>query len=55
MAICVYDITKKSSFNSLKNWVDELRSKGPEKILIAIVGNKIDRSDEEQVSYNDAK
>lgn len=29
IALCVYDITKKESFGVLKNWVDELKNKGP--------------------------
>lgn len=29
IALCVYDITKKESFGVLKNWVEELKNKGP--------------------------
>lgn len=42
--------------------MEELKSKGPPNIgtssnhvVIAVVGNKIDRADDEQVAYNDAK
>ncbi|MCL4118187.1 UNVERIFIED_CONTAM: hypothetical protein GTU68_022919 [Idotea baltica] len=31
----------------MKSWVDELRANGPEDIIMAIVGNKIDRYDDE--------
>lgn len=55
MALCVYDITNKDSLRVLKNWVEELKSKGPADILLAIVGNKIDRADDEQVSYEEVK
>lgn len=41
-AIVVYDITRASSFNTLKHWVDELKTKGPKDIAIAIAGNKAD-------------
>ena len=41
-AIVVYDITRASTFRTLKNWVDELKSKGPKDIAIAIAGNKAD-------------
>ena len=41
-AIIVYDITKTSSFNTLKNWVRELQQLGPENIVIAVCGNKAD-------------
>ena len=29
VALCVYDITSKDSFQVMKNWVEELNSKGP--------------------------
>lgn len=41
-AIVVYDITRASTFRTLKNWVDELKAKGPKDIAIAIAGNKSD-------------
>ncbi|MEY2798808.1 MAG: hypothetical protein RIS22_1074 [Actinomycetota bacterium] len=41
-AIIVYDITRANTFDVLKNWVEELRSKGPKDIAIAIAGNKAD-------------
>lgn len=44
-AIIVYDITKASSFNTLKNWVRELQQLGPENIVIAVCGNKADLED----------
>ena len=48
-AIIVYDITRASSFKTLKNWVDELKSKGPKDIAIAIAGNKADLEDQREV------
>ena len=44
-AILVYDITRASTFKTLQNWVDELRSKGPKDIALAIAGNKSDLED----------
>eukprot|EP00128_Syssomonas_multiformis_P010200 Colp12_sorted_trinity150504_noHs@1162 len=41
-AIVVYDITRASSFKTLKHWVEELKAKGPKDIAIAIAGNKAD-------------
>jgi len=41
-AIIVYDITRADTFNTLKNWVEELKSKGPKDVAIAIAGNKAD-------------
>jgi Ras-related protein Rab-22 len=48
-AIIVYDITRAASFKTLKNWVDELKSKGPKDIAIAIAGNKADLEDQREV------
>lgn len=39
----------------MKTWIDELKSNGPSDIILAIVGNKIDKCEDEEVSYADAK
>ncbi|KAF0699261.1 Aste57867_10161 [Aphanomyces stellatus] len=44
-AIVVYDITRKQSLVTLKNWVKELKQLGPDNIVIAIAGNKSDLDD----------
>jgi Ras-related protein Rab-22 len=44
-AIIVYDITRASSFGTLKAWVRELQQLGPENIVIAVCGNKSDLED----------
>lgn len=50
------------SFEVMKRWVDELKENGPKDIgnfvliiVLAVVGNKIDRYDEEEVEYQLAK
>jgi len=35
----------------MQTWVDELKSNGPQDIILAIVGNKIDKYDDEEVTY----
>ena len=32
VALCVYDITSMNSFRVLKDWVEELKHKGPKNI-----------------------
>ncbi|ETE67820.1 Ras-related protein Rab-31, partial [Ophiophagus hannah] len=54
-AVIVYDITKQDSFHILKKWVKELKERGPENIVMAIVGNKCDLSDIREVPMKDAK
>ncbi|CAM9786397.1 unnamed protein product [Choristocarpus tenellus] len=41
-AIVVYDITKAHSFETLKDWINELQAQGPKDMAIAIAGNKKD-------------
>ncbi|EGR30930.1 ras oncogene family protein, putative [Ichthyophthirius multifiliis] len=54
-ALIVYDITNKQSFQVLQNWVNELNQNGPPNIVIAVVGNKVDLIEKEEVKYEDAK
>eukprot|EP00939_MAST-03C_sp_MAST-3C-sp1_P003862 g3862.t1 len=48
-AIIVYDITRKTSFDKLKDWVHELQNYGPRDIVIIIVGNKVDLEERREV------
>jgi small GTP-binding protein len=54
-AILVYDITRSSTFKTLQNWVEELKSKGPKDIAIAIAGNKADLEDSREVERSVAQ
>lgn len=38
----VFDVTNNSSFTQAKTWINELKTVGPENVLIILVGNKID-------------
>jgi small GTP-binding protein len=55
-AILVYDCTDATSFESVKYWVDELRSKGPPNVSIVVAANKSDQPPEKkQVDSGQAK
>mmetsp|Transcript_20119 Transcript_20119/g.33937 ORF Transcript_20119/g.33937 Transcript_20119/m.33937 type:complete len:199 (+) Transcript_20119:89-685(+) len=54
-AIVVYDITKRKTFETLQQWVSELRTQGPENIVLAIAGNKSDLESERQVPLSEAQ
>jgi len=41
-AILVFDVTKLSSFNDMKSWVEELQRNSEGQIVICILGNKTD-------------
>lgn len=44
LLLIVYPLYQ-DSFQTLKNWVKELRQHGPPNIVVAIAGNKCDLSD----------
>jgi len=41
-AFLVYDITKKDTFKSIANWLEECKSQSPKTISMVLVGNKVD-------------
>ena len=56
VAILVYDITRKDSFEELKNyWYIEVRDNSPKDVIIAIAANKSDLYEFEEVSNDDLK
>ena len=52
-AIIVYDITQKDSFEGAKNWLDEIKMKGPEHCEIILVGNKLDLEEYRDIDKNE--
>ena len=56
IGILVYDIRRKESFESIKNyWVDQMKESGEENMIIGIAGNKCDLFTEEKVSEDEVK
>ena len=56
ICIMVYDITNKTSFDSLKEyWYDAVKKDASENIIFHVAGNKIDLFEDEQVERNDVK
>ena len=56
MAVLVYDITHRESFDNMKNeWLQELRDHSGPDIVLAIAGNKSDKYDEEAVPEQEAR
>jgi len=52
-ALIVYDITKKSSFEHLKNWIENVRECSTKNIKIILIGNKTDLEEKREVSYQE--
>ena len=56
VAILVYDITRKESFEELKNyWYNQIKQCASPNIVIGIAANKCDLYDNEQVSEDEAR
>jgi Ras-related protein Rab-5C len=55
VAVLVYDITKRSTFDGMKVWLHELKEKAPTNILTIIAANKSDLVEAEQVEFAEAK
>ncbi len=56
IGILVYDIRRKESFSSIKDfWYDQLKVSGEENIIFGIAGNKCDLFNEEQVNETEVR
>ena len=56
MAILVYDITRKESYDSVKNWwYKDIKEHGDPDIVIGIAGNKSDLYEDEEVPEQEAR
>ena len=56
VAILVYDITRKESFEELKNyWYNEIKDNSPNNCIVSIAANKYDLYNEEKVSEDEAR
>jgi small GTP-binding protein len=53
--ILVYDITDAQSFERAKNWVDVLFESSNGKMIIALIGNKVDMEDRRVVSKKEGQ
>ena len=53
--LLLFDVTKKSSFNACKNYLEEVRNNSDKKCVIYLVGNKIDLKDQRQITKEEAE
>lgn len=54
-AVVVYDITNRTSFQSITKWIEDVISERHQQALIIIVGNKTDLNDKRQVSTEEGE
>ena len=52
--LLLFDITKRSSFISCKNYLEEIRVNSDKNCVIYLVGNKIDLKNHREITYDEA-
>jgi len=56
VAVLVYDITRRESFDKIKNfWIKEIKENAPSDIILALAGNKSDNYENEVVNLAEGK
>lgn len=55
VAVVCYDITNRKSFESLADWVSDVRMERGDDVIVVIVGNKLDLSSKRQVNAEEAE
>eukprot|EP00727_Mastigamoeba_balamuthi_P008550 m51a1_g4317 putative ras-related protein rabh1b-like (213) ;mRNA; f:53358-54316 len=55
VAVVVYDITSKVSFESIDKWVADVRAERGSEAVVVLVGNKTDLADKRQVSFEEGE
>ena len=51
----VYDITRRSTFDKVKSWLEEAKVNGHTNLSFLLIGNKCDLSSEREVTTEEAK
>lgn len=54
-ALLVYDISRRSSYESVRKWLRELREFGKEDMVVILVGNKCDLDQSREVEKEEGK
>eukprot|EP00128_Syssomonas_multiformis_P000087 Colp12_sorted_trinity150504_noHs@27414 len=55
VAVVVYDITNRTSFQQTTKWIDDVRTERGNDVIIMLVGNKTDLGDKRQVSIEEGE
>eukprot|EP00055_Hartaetosiga_balthica_P017435 m.117011 g.117011 ORF g.117011 m.117011 type:complete len:206 (-) comp9315_c6_seq1:41-658(-) len=55
VAVVVYDITSRPSFQQTSKWIDDVRAERGQDVIIMLVGNKTDLADNRQVSRDEGE
>ncbi|KAH9578751.1 Small GTPase [Trypanosoma melophagium] len=52
--LIVYDITKRSSYESVPQWLNDVRQLAGKDVVVMLIGNKSDISDKRAIQHNEA-
>ena len=55
LAIIIYSVANKNSFQHVENWIKELKLNSSKNIKIILVGNKCDLTKERKISYQEGE
>mmetsp|Transcript_58048 Transcript_58048/g.121320 ORF Transcript_58048/g.121320 Transcript_58048/m.121320 type:complete len:217 (-) Transcript_58048:9-659(-) len=55
VAVIVFDVTNKESFENTGKWIDEVRQERGEDVIVAMVGNKTDLAEKRRVTREEAE
>ncbi|XP_044858330.1 ras-related protein Rab-19 isoform X2 [Mauremys mutica] len=53
-AILAYDLTRRSTFESIPHWINEIEKYGAANLVLMLIGNKSDVAENRQVLFEDA-
>ena len=54
-SILIYDVTKRSSFNNITSWIDDLKKMNIDNQFLILVGNKTDLIESRQVEKEEGE
>ena len=53
--LLLYDVTKSSSFENIREWIKDIREEVYEKAIIFLIGNKIDKKDQIKIKTEEGE
>ena len=53
--ILIYDITKRDTFNSVRNWINNIKEEAPAKVVLVLIGNKVDDEENRKVPKSEGE
>lgn len=49
-ALLLFDVTNRDSFNSVDRWIEEIKNESDPKIVLILIGNKVDLDEKRKVT-----